>query len=695
MYSKKTLCLNMIVRDESHIILEMLENVTSHVEIDYWVICDTGSSDNTREIIQTFFDKKKIPGEIVVCEWKNFGYNRTFALEAAYNKTDFLFIFDADDIICGDFKLPFKNANTQDNPVYDDKYMVKIGTGLVYTRPLIVNNRKKWVFLGILHEFLTERESISGCSTIEGDYYVDSRRLGNRSNNSQKYINDANLLKSAYFTELNEPGKGLSDRYAFYAARSFNDSGQDYVKDAIEWYKIVINNPTHWYQERYYSAYSVGVLYENQGDFENALLYFLKTVEFDTERIEGIVAAMQLCHNRGHHILVNAMYHKFKDTKFIINLDKLFNITHLYNDKIEYINSISAYYARDNVEGYKCCKHVLLNNKLSDGEIFRTLRNLCFYINNINDDPDTLDLFKMVDMICYKNQKSISPDVLLPWNTLFEKNRKILASYNKDIVEKIKLSTSTYEGPLTHIITITSCKRFDIFCETVNSFMNQVTDITLVQKWFCVDDNSSEEDRTKMKELYPWIEFYMKTIDEKGHRKSMNIIWNKLSECKPKFWIQLEDDFLFHHTDTYISNATNILTSAGNIGIKQVVFNLNYAENIEAYSVEGAQEICMPGLKNFLLHIHHKRLTNYVNCHYWPHYSLNPSMVDVNTILSLGNYDSVNNFFEMDYATKWCLAGHRTAFFDRIGCKHIGRNLKEANDTSLKNAYGLNNEEQF
>jgi len=69
-------------------------------------------------------------------------------------------------------------------------------------------------------------------------------------------------------------------------------------------------------------------------------------------------------------------------------------------------------------------------------------------------------------------------------------------------------------------------------------------------------------------------------------------------------------------------------------------------------------------------------------------------MVDVNAILSLGNYDSVNNFFEMDYATKWYVGGNRTAFFDRIGCKHIGRPLKEAN-TSLQNAYSLNNELQF
>ena len=55
----KTICLNMIVKDESPIIEKTLENILSKIDIDYWVISDTGSSDNTREIITDFFFKEK------------------------------------------------------------------------------------------------------------------------------------------------------------------------------------------------------------------------------------------------------------------------------------------------------------------------------------------------------------------------------------------------------------------------------------------------------------------------------------------------------------------------------------------------------------------------------------------------------------------------------------------------------------
>ena len=132
-----SICLNMIVKNESHIIVKTLNNLCSYINFNYWVICDTGSTDNTKELIKDFFKEKNINGELVEHVWKDFGYNRSEALKAAYNKTDFIFIFDADDEIVGNFKLP---------EVYDcDKYTLKFGKGFEYSRPLLFNNRKKMV----------------------------------------------------------------------------------------------------------------------------------------------------------------------------------------------------------------------------------------------------------------------------------------------------------------------------------------------------------------------------------------------------------------------------------------------------------------------------------------------------------------------------------------------------------------------
>ena len=121
--------------------------------------------------------------------------------------------------------------------------------------------------------------------------------------------------------------------------------------------------------------YKIGL---KKDDIENALKYFYKTIEYDVERVEGIVGAMEILYKRGDHLLVNALYHRFKNYKKIPSEDKLFVFQHVYKDKLEYFNSISSCYVNDKECGYECCKKILINNILSDGEMVQTLKNLVF-----------------------------------------------------------------------------------------------------------------------------------------------------------------------------------------------------------------------------------------------------------------------------------------------------------------------------
>ena len=57
---KTTICLNMIVKNESHIIIDTLKNLCSYIDFSYWVISDTGSTDNTKELIIEFFNDLQI-----------------------------------------------------------------------------------------------------------------------------------------------------------------------------------------------------------------------------------------------------------------------------------------------------------------------------------------------------------------------------------------------------------------------------------------------------------------------------------------------------------------------------------------------------------------------------------------------------------------------------------------------------------
>jgi glycosyltransferase involved in cell wall biosynthesis len=68
---RASVCLVMIVKNESEVIRRCIESVKDY--IDYWVICDTGSTDDTKKIIQETMDEFGIKGELHDREWVDYG----------------------------------------------------------------------------------------------------------------------------------------------------------------------------------------------------------------------------------------------------------------------------------------------------------------------------------------------------------------------------------------------------------------------------------------------------------------------------------------------------------------------------------------------------------------------------------------------------------------------------------------------
>jgi GR25 family glycosyltransferase involved in LPS biosynthesis len=278
-----SICLNMIVKDEAHIIKNTLEMLCKKIQFTYWVICDTGSTDDTPAIITDFFKEKNIPGELLYHEWKNFAYNRTLALECAFGKTELLFIFDADDEIHGDIKMP--------DSVDSDAYLINFGTqaGVSYQRVLLINNKIKWNFKSVIHEFINCLKPNSRQKTIDGDYYVVSGRSGSRNKDPNKYIKDATILEEAYY-EAKKTGDNLYLRYGFYCANSYKDAGKP--EDAIKWYKIVLGND-NWTQEKYMTCLYLYNLYTETGEKEKGMYYLVESFKYDVERQECVYHLVQ------------------------------------------------------------------------------------------------------------------------------------------------------------------------------------------------------------------------------------------------------------------------------------------------------------------------------------------------------------------------------------------------------------------
>ena len=370
------ICLNMIVKNESPIIIKTLNNIFKYLllntSITYYVICDTGSTDNTIQVITSFFKKKGIAGKIIEEPFVDFGYNRTLALNYCKNETniDYVFIFDADDYIIGDLVLP--------TILTKDAYWFKFGKDFTYIRPLLVSNKLQWEFKGVLHEYLNCTNKNIKKSIIKGDYYIESGRTGNRNKNPDKYLSDALILEHAYIKEPSE----LKNRYAFYCAQSYKDYGN--ILKAIEYYTIVLNLD-NWVQEKYYSAFMLGKLYYTLKNYKLASKFFLKTTQYDSTRIEGIVLACKLYRMSKNYNLVHKLYLLFKNYSYP-DLSKLFVITDLYNHQLEFEYSLVAYHLLHFDEGYLNIKKILKELIAPIKIILISIINLQYYKDQFLND---------------------------------------------------------------------------------------------------------------------------------------------------------------------------------------------------------------------------------------------------------------------------------------------------------------------
>jgi glycosyltransferase involved in cell wall biosynthesis len=160
-----TLCLNMIVKNESRIIKRILESVLPI--IDCYCICDTGSTDDTKEIIKTFFKEKNVPGKIVEEKFLNFEHNRNVALDHCKEMSDYILFLDADMIlkIAPEFKKQILWKA--------DSFMVLQGSDDFYYNNLrIIKNNGLYKYIGVTHEYLSTPDNQKTINLTKNELFV-------------------------------------------------------------------------------------------------------------------------------------------------------------------------------------------------------------------------------------------------------------------------------------------------------------------------------------------------------------------------------------------------------------------------------------------------------------------------------------------------------------------------------------------
>lgn len=359
------LALSMIVKNESHIILECLNSVYKF--IDYWVVLDTGSTDGTQDIIKKFFEEKGIPGELHQGEWEGFGPSRTKALELCKGKATYAYMIDADDFVSGTIKLPDDDES--------DSYVVRLGREeFSWWRNQIFKLDSNWRYVGVLHEYATCDKETPIIKKLEGNYRVVARTVGARNvgiTPIEKYSRDAETLEKAL---LDEPDNA---RYKFYLGQSYFDSQQ--WENAIGAYQRRVE-AGGWAEEVYYSLYRIAIAKAMlDRPWPEIMEAFLAAYNYRPIRAEPLYHIAQIYRQKFNMPAVGYMFAKAAlDIPFPQN-DILFVPDALYNFAILDEVAATAYAVGQPYIGFAACEKLLKDAKVPPTEYGRIQQNLNQY----------------------------------------------------------------------------------------------------------------------------------------------------------------------------------------------------------------------------------------------------------------------------------------------------------------------------
>lgn len=636
----------MIVRDAEDFVLETLASTAPFIH--RWVVIDTGSVDDTAATVQSFFDTAGIPGTLLERPWVGFAHNRTELLQNCGGH-GFALMMDADDVLCG--TLPLEQLDA-------DCYRLRFGTDFTFWRSGLFRLSRRWEFHGAVHEYAVCLDDGAITENLDGPYHVAYRSIGSRSRDPQRFQRDVDLLLAA---QSENPGDA---RTAFYIAQSYRDAGDD--DRALHWYSTRVAMPG-WDEETFVAALEVARIVGRRAD----------ATADDVARAH--LSAWALRPGRAEPLHDLARWHRerrrWADGYLAATRAELIRFP---ADDLLFVNA-DVYSWRSTDERAVCASHLGLHNEaveladrlLSSPELPLAERDRVLANRNLS-----------VQRI--RGQRSVyRPDLV------------------SEVVSHVKARGSE-TTPAEVTLTITTCRRRELFERTVDSFLSCCADWRRIDRWICIDDGSTEADRALMQARYPFFEFIMNNPDELGHARTMNRL---LQEVRSPFWLNIEDDWEFITVDCLVEQALKILDD--DPWSLQVVLNRNFAETLDHQELVGGEVVRTsrdgfayrrhvylptgsPELDQLLAN-HPGKMTN----SHWPGFTLMPSMIRTAALHAVGAFSAGSSVFELDMAHRLHAAGWRTVSLDTITCLTTGRIRNDNSTDAPLNAYELAGRQQY
>ena len=317
---KTKIVLTQIMKNEAHVAERMLNSIKGF--IDAICLVDTGSTDNTIEVVTKWANENNVENYIFERPFDNFENSRNFSI----NKAKEIFLTKNDDSTYYGFWLDFDevlNISESFDKLKLDKdiYMVNtILNKMKYTRNELYRLDKPIFFYGAVHEYLVCKEKDISISSeiIKGiEVHVNMDGGSWKEDLSNKYIKHAHLLEQYISENRTDP------RWIFYTAQSYHDSAsmknnreenEERLRRSLKYYKERVTRKDGYYEEIFYSQYRIAYimdLIDEPWSLTNQ--EYLKAYNLDTLRAEPIKAIID------HYISLNEWNLVYLYTKFGID----------------------------------------------------------------------------------------------------------------------------------------------------------------------------------------------------------------------------------------------------------------------------------------------------------------------------------------------------------------------------------------
>jgi glycosyltransferase involved in cell wall biosynthesis len=489
--ARPTICLNMIVRNEAHIVREVLHVVAPY--ITSWVIVDTGSDDGTQDVIKTQMASLGIPGELHERPWRSFGQNRSEALRLAQGHGDYIWVMDADDTVQG--RPDFGGLSA-------DVYAMRVNDGLVYWRRQLFRDGVPWRYVGVVHEY-ADCDLPFVEARLDGDYYIESRRLGARNADPQKYARDRDLL-------LAEVDRNPDDeRAVFYLAESYFNLG-DFANARV--WAARRAEMGGWAEEIYYAMWQVAQsmlrLNEPWPDIQDA---YLRAWEFRPTRAEPLHAIAARYRTEQRYQLGYFFAERAAEIP-LPEEDILFVAADVYHWRALDEQAVCASWIGKHEEAFALCRRLLARADIADEDRQRIAGN-----------------------------RDLSVPAMLEAASSYPGNlARGITAHERDA----EITVSLIAGP-------------DIGAteQTLNSFLHCCRDLSLVRRFLALDTGISGRDRATLLSRYPFLEFIEFTPSEQPLAELTAI----RSRINGRYWLHLDQGWRFFGPEALVGRLRAVL----------------------------------------------------------------------------------------------------------------------------------------